>query len=370
MATALKRFPLLSPLLFFSLIVFLFAGSAEAAIVDASGQVWEVAAPPERVLCSGSGCLRLLTYLGAQDRIVGVEDIEKRVQAVDPRPYFLANRRFAEKPLVGEFRGFLRPELVLGLEKTPQVIFKTDPESGTPAGKIQSATGIPVIPLVYGNLTSQSEALYASLRTMGKVMGKQARAEELVRYINSTVRDLEKRTAGIPEPLRKRVYVGGISFRGSHGLLSTELGYPPFVFTGSLTMGKDSGKGGAERAAVSKEDLLAWNPQVLFVDLSTLDTDNKANALEGLRSDPLWKELEAVRNGRVYGLLPYNWYTQNFECILANAYFVGKVLYPERFRDVDPAKKADEIIRFFVGKALFKEINSQFKGQAYREISL
>jgi len=364
-----KRF--FPPLFLFAFFLSFSAGSAQGAVLDASGQPWTASVPPERVLCSGSGCLRLLTYLGAQDRIVGVEDIEKRVQAVDPRPYFLANRWFAEKPLVGEFRGFLRPELVLGLEKPPQVIFKTDPEAGTPAVKIQSATGIPVIPLFYGNLTNQSEAFYTSLRAMGRVMGKQARAEELIRFVRVTAEDIRKRTAGLPETSKKRCYVGGISFRGAHGLLSTELGYPPFVFTESRTMAGKPGKAGAgaERAAVSKEDLLAWNPEVLFIDLSTLDATSRANALEGLRSDPLWKDLEAVRTGQVYGVLPYNWYTQNFECILANAYFVGKILYPDRFRDVDPVKKADEITRFFVGKALFKEMNGQFKGFAYRKIN-
>ena len=78
--------------------------------------------------------------------------------------------------------------------------------------------------------------------------------------------------------------------------------------------------------------------------------------------------LSAVRQGRVYGLLPYNWYTKNYGSILANAYFIGTVLYPERFADVDPAAKADDIYTFLVGKPVFGQMNQSFAGLAYTRV--
>ena len=39
----------------------------------------------------------------------------------------------------------------------------------------------------------------------------------------------------------------------------------------------------------------------------------------------------------------------------ADAYYIGKVLYPNRFSDIDPAAKADEIFKVFLGKALYEE---------------
>ena len=72
-----------------------------------------------------------------------------------------------------------------------------------------------------------------------------------------------------------------------------------------------------------------------------------------------------MREGRVYGVLPYNWYTQNFECILANAYFVGKILYPDRFADIEPKAKADEIYSFVIGKPVFDEMNRTFSDLAF-----
>jgi len=54
--------------------------------------------------------------------------------------------------------------------------------------------------------------------------------------------------------------------------------------------------------------------------------------------------------------------------VLADAYFVGKVLYPDRFADIDPVQKADEIYTFFVGKPVFSQMNSQYGGFAFSQI--
>ena len=39
-------------------------------------------------------------------------------------------------------------------------------------------------------------------------------------------------------------------------------------------------------------------------------------------------------------------YYNNIETALADIYYVGKVLYPEQFADIDPVEKADEIYSF------------------------
>jgi iron complex transport system substrate-binding protein len=46
--------------------------------------------------------------------------------------------------------------------------------------------------------------------------------------------------------------------------------------------------------------------------------------------------------------LPYNWYTQNFGSVLADSYYAGKLLYPEKFEDVDIEDKTAEIYTFLV----------------------
>lgn len=103
----------------------------------------------------------------------------------------------------------------------------------------------------------------------------------------------------------------------------------------------------------------------LWLILSFGTTPSLANSADlTIQNDPALKALTAVQEGRVYGVLPYNWYTKNYGSILANAYFIGKILYAERFKEVDPVAKADEIYQFLVGKPVFKEMDAGFKRMA------
>ncbi|MCQ8894200.1 MAG: iron ABC transporter substrate-binding protein [Methanolinea sp.] len=349
------------------------AAAKTLTLADGFSREVTIPFPPQKVVCSGSGCLRYLVYLGGLDLVAGVDDIEKKDQAIEGRPYALAyGSQFKGLPLIGEFRGKDDPEKIIAI--APDVIFKTG-SSGTAyatsaadADKLQEKTGIPVVAFPYGSLRNDAEKaeMFGALRVMGKATGKEARAEEVIAYIKATMADLENRTAGIPEPDQKRVYVGGVSSAGAHGIISTEPAYPPFLWVHAKNV---AGGMGTAHADIAKEALVAWDPEFIFIDVGTLQLDNEG-AVGELKTDPALQGLSAVKGGRVYGVLPYNFYNTNYETVLANAYFVGKVLYPERFADIDPARKADEIYTFFIGKPVFSQLNSQYKNQGFAQIPL
>ena len=62
--------------------------------------------------------------------------------------------------------------------------------------------------------------------------------------------------------------------------------------------------------------------------------------------------LKAYRDKEVYILWPYNNHHSNFEVMLANAWYAGKVLFPERFADIEVEAKTDEIMAHFVGSRI------------------
>ncbi len=359
----------------FSLVgIILFLASscwgAEVTVTDCLDRSVTVPAPLEHVIISGSGGLRLLTYLQALDRVVGVDSAEKTVSFIDARPYILAHPELRELPLFGEFRGRDNPELIAGLSPLPQVIFKVSPLSGPSPDDLTAKTGIPVVGLDYGNLTDEKEKLYTTLRTLGSLLGKKERAEEVVAFFEHHMAELARRSAGLPEAQRPTCYVGGVAHRGPHGLTSTEPGYPPFFYTGARNIAADLATGKSENIHLSKEKILEWDPEVIFVDLSTLSGGEEANAFFQLRNDPVFQALRAVREKSLYGVLPYNWYNTNFGSVLADGYFVGKVLYPEQFADVDPAAMADEIYTFLVGKPVFAPMKNSFEGMVFERLSL
>ena len=348
------------------------AESAGVTITDGFGRNVTIPENTEKVVCSGAGCLRYLVYLQAQDYVVGVDSIEKTKNKIEGRSYVLANPQLKDYPLIGEARGKDDPEKII--EINPQVILKTSMigQSSAPtaaeADTLQSKTGIPVVSLPYGSLSNEKEKaeMYSSLRIMGEVVGKQERAEEVIAYIEATMQDLENRTADIPESERKTAYVGGVSIAGAHGIISTEPAYPPFLWVNAKNAAAGSG---TDHADIAKEALVNWDPEYIFIDIGTLQLGNEG-AIGELKNDTSLTGLSAVKNRKVYGVIPYNFYSTNYESVLANAYYVGKVLYPDRFKDIDPETKANEIYTFFLGKPVFSDLNGQYNNTGFKQIPL
>jgi len=343
----------------------------ERRITDMAGRIVTIPQKVDRVICSGAGCLRLLTYLKAQDRIVAMDSIEINGSPIDARPYAIANPQFKNYPLFGEFRGHDNPELIAGLRPQPQVIFKIFAGRGQDPDHLQAETGIPVIVLEYGNLTYRREQLNRALRLMAKVMDEKARAEEVITFFDTLEQDLRRRTRDISLDQRPFCYVGGLGQAGPHGFQSTEPSFPPFVFTNARNVaGQSPGENPLSHATVAKEQIVFWNPSVIFLDVSTLRLGSGASALDQLRRDPAYQGLSAIRRGRVFGLFPCNSYNRNFEAVFANAYYVGKILYPKSFADVEPMAKAEEISTFLNGGPAFKSLNKQFGGLAFSCINI
>lgn len=324
----------------------------------------------DRLICSGPGCLRLITYFQAQDLVVAVDDIESRKKAFDARPYSLANPQYKKLPIFGGFRGKDDPEKILGLTNQPQVIFKTYATMGYNPNELESKTGIPVVVLDYGDLADGRKRFFHSLTIIGQVLNKKSRARELIEFFTLEIQELEKRTKDISN--KKSCFIGGIAFKGPHGFQSTEPSYPPFQFIYANNIadtGKIAGKH-IHHSNFSKEKILASDPDILFLDLSTLQMGDRHSGLHELKTDPVYQAMTAVKSGQVYGVLPYNWYTQNFGSILADAWYIGKTLYPEKFADIDPAQKADAVYEFLLSKPVFNDMNSLFKKMAFKPVEL
>ncbi|MCP3926715.1 MAG: iron ABC transporter substrate-binding protein [Desulfobacterales bacterium] len=354
----------------FTILLFLFflpfTTSASRFVTDSSKRVIKIPDKVGKIICSGSGCLRLISYFSAQDLVVAVDDLERRKRRFDARPYSIANPQYRNLPVFGGFRGNDNPEAIIGLKKKPDLIFKTYSKSGYDPVELQEKTKIPVLILEYGDLGVKKSQLFNSLRIIGKALERCKRAEELIGFFKSEIDRLNKRTISVQNP--KSCFIGGIAFKGPHGFQSTEPNYPPFQFVNAHNIAGTENSKNLRHSNFSKEVILKSDPDILFLDLSTIQMAE--GGLYELRNDPIYKALSAVNNGRVYGVLPYNWYTQNYGSIIADAWYIGKVLYPERFKDVDPVQKADDIYRFLLSKPAFKIMDDRFMNMAFKSVSM
>ena len=73
-----------------------------------------------------------------------------------------------------------------------------------------------------------------------------------------------------------------------------------------------------------------------------------------------YESLKAFQNRHVYVFLPFIYYVVNVGTAIADAYGAGKVLYPERFQDINLPEKAEAIYTFLVGAPVYKEMAREF----------
>lgn len=59
-------------------------------------------------------------------------------------------------------------------------------------------------------------------------------------------------------------------------------------------------------------------------------------------------------------LYAFNWYMTNIDTVIVDAYAVGKIIYPENFKDVKMDEKADEIYSFFFGRPIYKKMEKAY----------
>ncbi len=325
-------------------------------ITDMTGRNVTVPLDPAKIICIGPGALRLMVYLNVQDKLAGVEDMEKLSSA--GRPYRMANPQLAKLPRIGPGGPASinkKPDLEAILSVQPDLIFMTYADAPL-ADDVQKKLNIPIVVLSYGAFATFDERIYDSLKLAGKILNRDKRAEAVIQFIESARKELQEKTKAIQDSEKSGVFVGGIGFRGAFGIESTEKNYIPLRWTNAKNIAESLQSSEGSHVFIDKEKLLAVNPDVIFIDGGGL----KLVEQDVLKTPEYYKALKAFQNKRVYSLLPFNSYTTNIESALADAYAIAKILYPKAFEDIDPEKKADEIYAFMVGKPVYAEMKKDY----------
>jgi len=328
-------------------------------VTDLLGRAVTVPAEVNRVIAIGPGALRLCAYAGNLDAVVGVEQIE----ANNPigRPYLLANPELVELAVIGQGGPNNAPDPEKILTVTPDVIFSTYATESSAADELQAKTGIPVVVLSYGGTGFGTTAIFGesvrnSLRLIGQITGQTEKAQSAVDFLQQAQQDLDNRTKDIADADKPSVYVGGLGSKGTHGIESTQGQYALLDAIHARNVVDETGESGS--LMIDKEKLLAWNPDFIFIDQGGF-----AAVVEDYQKNPVFYEsLGAVQSGHVYAQLPYNYYNTNLGTAIADAYYLGKVIYPDAFADIDPAQKADEIYRALLGQPVYAQMAESFGG--------
>ena len=201
----------------------------------------------------------------------------------------------------------LKPDLIVD-------IGSTSPTFVSLAERVQEQTGIP-----YALLDGRFDKIVSTYRKLGDLTHRQAEAELLASYADTTLTTIKARIEEVPERQQPRVYYA----RGPRGLetgLAGSINVETLEFLGARNVAADRSGG---LAVVSVEQVLLWNPDVII----TIDRDFAAS----VRTDPVWASVAAVRAGRVHlsPKLPFGWvdFPPSVNRLIG-LWWLAKILYP------------------------------------------
>lgn len=284
--------------------------------VDDAKREVEVPTKIERVYAAGAPAAILL-YTLAPERLIGWN----RALTEDEKAFMPPAYR--ELPELGRLTGRGDTANVESVLKTrPHVILDygaTTPTFVSLADRVARQTGVPYV-LIDGSF----RRIPQSYRQLGRLLGAQARAEELAAYAERVLTDVEAIVARIPSARRPRVYYGrrpdGLE-TGRSGSINVEL----LDVVGAVNVAAAETRGGL--ANVSPEQVLQWNPDAIL----TLE----ASFYESVFTHPLWRALPAVRDRRVFlaPSLPFGWFDRPPSVNrLIGVKWLLSVLYPAQAR--------------------------------------
>jgi iron complex transport system substrate-binding protein len=310
-------------------------------MIDMRGRSVTIPERVESVIALGAGSLRLVSYLDAADMVIAVENAGHGREKTPNDFFSLATYRLA-------FPGF-RDLPDIGSAENHEAIIAADPDliiSSTvnvnELDQLEKTLGIPVVAVNVDVELYDTDLFYEQVNMLGRVLGKEERAEELVGGIQAAMADFEQRASEVKNP--ERAYAGGMMFYGPADLLRTTGDYLPFDLTGAENVMPTNPTGNMQPYMTSLEDLIAAAPDYIFIDAANVRLSES-----GFRENRnvLEQQVPAFENREVYTTFVYKYYGTNWENQLINVYYAGKIMYPELYDDIRIQQKAEEIWDLF-----------------------
>ena len=217
---------------------------------------------------------------------------------------------------------------------------------------LQEQLGVPVITLSTGSNGVFDDAFFGSMRLLGKLFGKEARAEELVNYVAEQRKEIEARVAENTAEEKSGVYICGLGNWGTTNHLMTAENYICMTVAGAKNV--VSGLGIQGVGPIEEEKFVELGEAM---DIIIMDAAAVKNIKPLYAEDPgMFDTCKAWQSGEVYLEMAYNAYYTNYEIALANTWFIAKTVNGEGFEDIDMTEKLNEITKMFLGAELAEEI--------------
>lgn len=306
---------------------------AGTAITDSAGVAKSFSKAPERVVILGSYPATMFKALGLDLLVVGIDDYTAQTTQWPPYIAGLPKVGSSQTPDVEKIAS-LRPDLVISVYLKSEI-----------AAKLEAA-GIPVL-TIYGYKT---ELIPQEFRTLGKLFHEEELAEKNAAYIEQQWSRVKSAVSGLSDSDKPKVYWENSS--GAYKSFARNTGADPLiVMAGGINI---TGNEPVANPEVSAEWLVKQNPDVI-VKYGAPDVlgwnGGNAKKLKEIKDEikhrPGFKEIEAVKNNRVY-IISSNITSDPRGPV--GLYQVAKWLHPDLFSDIDPVAVYKDLLETFYGE--------------------
>jgi iron complex transport system substrate-binding protein len=268
------------------------------AYTDGIGRRVELPKHPVRIISLAPNVTEIIYFLGAQDRLIGDTTLCDWPEEAK------------RKPKIGDL---LNPNYEVILAAKPDLVIASTAGNDQNAVMKLAGLGVPV----YVIAPRSVENIFQSVEDMGRVTDCAAQSLQLVAQMKERLEQVRLRIAGLP-PVRAFFITwfdplltpGKTTFENDvlrlAGVISITADIPQYYPRYSL------------------EQLLVKNPDAI------LTIEHSGDPLPDFKKTPGWKDLKAVKEGKVYFLSEYLQHPSPL--IVDGIEDLAKKLHPERFR--------------------------------------
>ena len=286
-------------------------------ITDSAGR--EVEIPSEITKIAPSGPLaQIVLYTVSPDKLAGLaaDFSDEAKQYIDEKYWGL--------PKFGQFYGknaSLNMEALIA--EAPDVIIDIGEAKKTvkeDMDALQEQLNIPVI-FVEATLPTMADAY----EMLGDITGEKAQAGKLADYCRAEIGKADQNAAAIADADRKSVYFG-LGDDGLHTNAKGSIHADVIDRIGAVNAADVEAVSSGGGSEVSFEQVLLWNPDLIIVDSQKL--------YDTLTADPMWQELDAVKNGKIFKIptAPYSYMSSPPSVNrMIGIEWLGNLVYPDLY---------------------------------------
>lgn len=264
------RFRIVQAAVWVTVLLFLVASAPARQVIDQTGRSVNVPERPQRLISLAPSITETIYALGLGGRLVGNTDY------CDYPP------EAKQKPRVGSV---LNPNLERIVALKPDLVIGSAEANRLETADRLERLGIPL----YGVTAHTVDEALASIEDLGRALGDEAAARNVVVQLRARAADVEKRIAGRqPVKVLFVVWHRPLTTAGRHTFVSDVIRRAGGVSIADDLLG--------DWPRMSLEEAVRRKPDVILFSHSESFTPN----LDEFESLPGWRGLPAVRNGRMH----------------------------------------------------------------------